>query len=85
MSTINKIMSMAAMASMAAEVSESNYKINKKKKNFSEPEHEWKRKKCKTCIKCGSDCYPYVYNGRILFKYSKPKFKACEKYSFNKK
>ena len=41
---------------------------------------EWKRKKCKTCLKCGSNCYPYNYKGRVLIKWSKPNYNACEKY-----
>ena len=84
MSTIGKVM---AMAGIAAAMSESNYMLNEKKHirvNFN-PEPEWKRKKCKTCSNCGSNCQPYNYKGRILFRYSKPTSNACEKYSFRKK
>ena len=83
MSTIGKVM---AMAGIADAMSESNYMLNEKKHvRVNNPEPEWKRKKCKSCRKCGDNCYPYNYKGRILFRYSKPTSNACEKYSFRKK
>ena len=83
MSTISKVM---AMAGISASMSESNNMLTKKHIRVNNnPEPEWKRKKCKTCSKCGSNCKPYNYKGRILFRHSKPTSNACEKYSFRKK
>ena len=84
MSTIGNIM---AMARMAAAMSESNYLLNEKKHVHKNniPEPEWKRKKCKTCSKCGDNCHPYNYKGRILYRYSKPTSKACDRYPLWKK
>ena len=79
MSTIGKIM---AMAGMVAAMSESNYMLNERKHvyvNLS-PEPAWKRKKCKTCYKCGDACLPFLYKGRTLFKHSKPTSNACKYY-----
>ena len=79
MSTIGKIM---AMAGMAAAMSESNYMLNEKKhvRLNNNPEPEWKRKKCKSCRKCGDNCYSYDYKGHVLIKWSKPNYNACELY-----
>ena len=70
------------MAGMVAAMSESNYMLNERKHVYvnSSPEPIWKRKKCKTCYKCGDDCLPYLYKGRILYKQSKPTSNACEYY-----
>jgi len=74
---------MLAIAGMMSAIGESNF--DKGRKTFlpikSEP--DWMRKKCKTCIKCGDNCNPYSYKGRIITRYSKPNYKACKNYSKN--
>ena len=76
MSTIGKLMAMAAA------MSESKYMLKEKKhvRVNNNPEPEWKRKKCKSCTKCGDYCYRYNYKGRVLIKWSKPNLNACELY-----
>ena len=84
MSTIGKVMAMAGM--MAALADNEMYGVkNCSIKSNSNPDPEWKRKKCKTCSNCGSNCQPYNYKGHILLRNSKPTSNACEKYSFRKK
>lgn len=80
MSTIGKVMAMAGIAAAMSESSQYGIDSNRGVCISVNPQPEWKRKKCKTCSKCGGNCQPYNYNGRVLFRISKPKFNACEKY-----
>ena len=45
-----------------------------------ESEPVWKRRKCKTCKRCGSFCRP-----DNKYRYSRPSNKACKNYECNKK
>ena len=68
------------MASMMSDVGESHFDTGRKTFLPRNPEPEWKRKKCKSCRKCGDNCYPYNYKGHVLTKFSKPNYNACELY-----
>ena len=83
MSKMKSLLAMAMVSAMAAQSKYSDGGLNFSKQNTPNP--EWKRKKCKTCLKCGSNCYPYNYKGRVLIKWSKPNYNSCEKYSIRKK
>lgn len=85
MSTIGKVMAMAGIAAAMSETSHYGIDSNRGICISVNPQPQWKRKKCKTCSKCGDNCQPYNYKGHILFRYSKPTSNACEKYSFRKK
>ena len=49
----------------------------------SEP--SFKRKKCKSCVNCGSRCLPIIIHGNTIHQYSKPTTNACCNYKPKKK
>lgn len=66
---------MMGIASMYAAIAEMHPLEQRKSIAIKEPTQEWERKKCKSCVSCGSIC-----NG----KWSKPNNKACKMYSKKK-
>ena len=77
---MSKMKSLLAMAIVSAMASQSESQHAGQLLPAQIIDAEWKRKKCKTCLKCGSNCYPYNYKGHVLVKWSKPNYNACEKY-----
>lgn len=75
---MSRLRSILAIAAMISAVEEQHYGGGSVRQR--EPEPEWKRKKCKTCISCGNHCFPYTYKGHTLIKLSKPTFNACSNY-----
>lgn len=78
----NRFEGLLAYALMMGAAAESQYSeegiVSGKNTNNSQP--SWKRKTCKSCIRCGERCSPYTYNGSILYRSSKPTSKACKDY-----
>ena len=85
MSNLGKIMAMTGIMAAMAEQNQYGISHNRNVYISANPEPEWKRKKCKTCQNCGSNCNPYNYKGHILKRFSKPNYNACEKYTIRKK
>lgn len=83
MPKMKSLLAMAMVSAMAAQSTFSEGRANFSKQRVNDP--DWKRKKCKSCKKCGNDCSPYNHRGHTLFRTSKPTFNACEKYSMRKK
>lgn len=67
------------LINVATTLSSSNELISKPVK-VRTPKDSWENKKCKTCKSCGSNCYPYTYKSKLLYRFSKPKYKACKYY-----